>query len=175
MLGLDRMPRDVVAAVEAASRSFLLAGTGTRATGSGLGRAASDTAMGMDRDHRRGIALTEPAKVIESAVGRMVPEIPHASAFVGAGMKALERLLSSMPDNLKAARETLLVHIAGSLWAAQETLLESTGHSWMVVTAKQLGIAPGSLLAALANVLCTAPGSSLVALATVLYTDRDIV
>lgn len=155
MLCLDRMLRDGVAAAEAANRLSLLVDTGTRATDCGLGRAASDTATGMDRDHTRGIALTEQATVIENAVGKMALETRHASASAGAEMKAQERPLSSMLDSSKAARETLLVHIAGSLWEVQETLLESTGHSWMAVTAKLPGTDSDSLLAALASVLCT--------------------
>jgi hypothetical protein len=132
---------------EAASRSSLLVHIRTvLATGYGYAQAASGTGMAMGLDHRLGTGKMERVRELANPVGRTARETQHESAPADLGMRALERLLASMPGNLKAVQVKQLEHIFDILKAVPEKLLERIAGSWLVVLGKPLAHIAGSLL-----------------------------
>jgi hypothetical protein len=132
---------------EAATRSSLLVRIRMAlATGYGYGQAASGTEMAKGLDHRRGTGKMERAKELVNPVGRTALVTQHESAPADLEVKALERLLASMPGSLKAVQVKQLEHIVGSWKVVRVKQLEHTSGSLKAgVQVKLLGHIAGSL------------------------------
>jgi hypothetical protein len=174
---------------EAASRSSLPVHIRTvLATGYGYAQAASGTGMAMGLDHRHGTGKMERVRELANPVGRTARETQHESAPADLGMRALERLLASMPGNLKAVQVKQLEHIVGSskavrvkqlehifdnLKAVPEKLLERIAGSWLMVLGKPLAHIAGSLLVEQETPLASIAHSLKVVMARLRDIDSD--